>query len=118
MLNSSARGPDALSRPQGLQEARELAIGQGGVVLHLSDLGPRWEQFIEVAAPAGRVPSRGVMIMPHFAETTRLAQIWSEDHARIAEGENRQDHPAEEPLQTNASPWLASGRVAAFGRSR
>jgi hypothetical protein len=27
-----------------------------------------------------------VMIMPHFAETIRLAQIWSEDHARIAEG--------------------------------
>ena len=24
--------------------------------------------------------------MPHFAETIRLAQIWSEDHARIAEG--------------------------------
>jgi hypothetical protein len=52
-LQPSRRNP--VLDPKDLHEVSEFVIGQSGMVLDLLDLGPRREQFVEMARPACRV---------------------------------------------------------------
>jgi hypothetical protein len=60
MVNSSARAGNALLLAQGYQEARQLVVGQCGVMLDLAHLAASGQQLVDMAAPPRRVVSGSI----------------------------------------------------------